>query len=85
MKSAELNRRWIMLYYVLYGELNLTAYSEITKRKSNNFMILMVTSKNYNIGLADTLIPSSFLYLIYMGGTGSCELMTIIFRRVIKS
>ena len=38
-----------------------------------------------NIGLADTLIPSSFLYLIYMGGTGPCELMTIIFRRVIKS
>ena len=33
-----------------------------------------------NIGLADTLIPSSFLYLIYMGGTGPCELMTIIFR-----
>ena len=38
-----------------------------------------------NIGLADTLIPSSFLYLIYMGGTGPCELMTIIFRRVIKT
>ena len=38
-----------------------------------------------NIGLADTLIPSSFLYSIYMGGTGPCELMTIIFRRVIKS
>ena len=38
-----------------------------------------------NIGLADTLIPAAFLYLIYMGGTGPCELMTIIFRRVIKS
>ena len=25
-----------------------------------------------NIGLADTLIPS-FLYLIYMGGTGPCD------------
>ena len=38
-----------------------------------------------NIGLADTLIPSSFLYLIYMGGTGPCEPMTIIFGSVIKS
>ena len=32
-----------------------------------------------NIGLADTLIPSSFLYLIYMGGTGPCDLIKIIF------
>ena len=36
-----------------------------------------------NIGLADTLIPSSFIYLIYMGGTGPCRPMTIIFRSVI--
>ena len=26
-----------------------------------------------NIGMADTLIPSSFIYLIYMGGTGPCD------------
>ena len=32
-----------------------------------------------NIGLADTLIPSSFLYLIYMGGTGPCDSLKIIF------
>ena len=38
-----------------------------------------------NIGLADTLIPSSFIYLIYMGGTGPCGPMTIIFDSVIKS
>ena len=38
-----------------------------------------------NISLADTLIPSSFLYLIYMGGPGPCGPMTIIFRSVIKS
>ena len=32
-----------------------------------------------NIGLADTLIPSSFIYLIYMGGTGPCDSIKIIF------
>ena len=32
-----------------------------------------------NIALADTLIPSSFLYLIYMGGTGPCNSIKIIF------
>ena len=32
-----------------------------------------------NIGLADTFIPSSFLYLIYMGGTGPCDSIKIIF------
>ena len=32
-----------------------------------------------NIGLADTLISSSILYLIYMGGTGACDSIKIIF------
>ena len=32
-----------------------------------------------NIGLADTLIPSSFIYFIYMGGTGPCDSIKIIF------
>ena len=32
-----------------------------------------------NIGLDDTLILSSFLYLIYMGGTGRCDSIKIIF------
>ena len=32
-----------------------------------------------NMGLAYTLIPSSFLYLIYMGGTGPCDSIKIIF------
>ena len=32
-----------------------------------------------NIGLADSLIPSSFIYLMYMGGTGSCDSIKIIF------
>ena len=36
-----------------------------------------------NIGLADTLIPSSFIYLIYMRGTGPCGPMTIILGSVI--
>ena len=32
-----------------------------------------------NIGLADTLILSSFIYLIYMGGTGPCDSIKNIF------
>ena len=32
-----------------------------------------------NIGLADTLIPSSFIYLIYTEGTGPCDSIKIIF------
>ena len=32
-----------------------------------------------NICLADTLTPSSFIYLIYMGGTGPCDSIKIIF------
>ena len=32
-----------------------------------------------NIGLAEILIPSSVIYLIYMGGTGPCDSMKIIF------
>ena len=32
-----------------------------------------------NIGLADTLIPSSCIYLIYMGDTGNCDSFKIIF------
>ena len=32
-----------------------------------------------NIGLADTLIPSSFIHLIYMGGTEPCDSTKIIF------
>ena len=32
-----------------------------------------------NIGLADSLIPSSFIYFIYMGCTGPCGSSNIIF------
>ena len=32
-----------------------------------------------NIGLSDTLIPYSFIYLICMGGTGPCDSIKIIF------
>ena len=32
-----------------------------------------------NIGLADTLRPSSFIYLIYIGGIGPCDSIKIIF------
>ena len=36
------------------------------------------TQVRTNIGLADTLIPSSFIYLIYMGDTGHCDSIKII-------
>ena len=32
-----------------------------------------------NIGLADTLMPSSFISFIYMGGTGLCDSFKIIY------
>ena len=38
-----------------------------------------------NIGLADTLTPSSFIYLIYMGGTGPCDSIKIIFECHVNS
>ena len=41
--------------------------------------LLKLEQVRTNIGLADTLIPSSFLYLIYMGGTGPCDSVKIIF------
>ena len=45
-------------------------------RNKINFEIKQVRT---NLGLADTLIPSSVIYLIYMGGTGSCDSIKIIF------
>ena len=38
-----------------------------------------------NIGLADTLIPSSFIYLIYMEGIGPCDSIKIIFGYLVNS
>ena len=38
-----------------------------------------ITQVRTNIGLDDTLIPSSFIYFIYMGGTGPCYSIMIIF------
>ena len=32
-----------------------------------------------NIGLADTLIPSSVIYLIFMGRTGPCDLIIFFY------
>ena len=38
-----------------------------------------------NIGLADSLIPSSFIYFTYMGGTGLCDTYKIIFGNHVHS
>ena len=45
-------------------------------RKIDSALIKQVRT---NIGLADTLIPSSFIYLIYMGDAGPCDSIKIIF------
>ena len=50
----------------------------------NNFFksileILKLKQVRTNIGLADTLVPSSVIYLIFMGRTGPCDLIKIIF------
>ena len=45
-------------------------------------MCFMQQNKNEQvrtkIGLSDTLIPTSFIYLIYMGGTVPCDSIKII-------
>ena len=46
---------------------------------ARNLCKLNIEQVRTNIGLADTLIPSSFIYLIYMGGTGPCDSIKIIF------
>ena len=40
---------------------------------------LKVKQVRTNNGLADTLIPSSVIYLIYMGGNGPYDSINIIF------
>ena len=52
-------------------EINLAKLLEETKIKEKQVRT--------NIGLDDTLIPSSVIYLIYMGDTGPCDLIMIIF------
>ena len=50
-------------------------------KPQNTYLLAVINQKQVgtNIGLADTLIPSSFLYLIYRGGTGPCDSIKIIF------
>ena len=47
----------------------------LQERQQSKFFNKQVRTNN---GLADTLIPSSFIYLVYMGGTGPCDSIKII-------
>ena len=47
--------------------------------QKNNFFKVISKQVRTNIGLADTLIDSSFKCFIYMGGTGPCDSSKIIF------
>ena len=51
----------------------------IFDREPEYLKFLILKQVRSNIGLADTLIPSSFVYVIYMGGTGPCDSIKIIF------
>ena len=55
----------------------------LKRHKLNNLKYIKTNSNQKqvrtNIGQADTLIPSSFIYLIYMGGAGPCNSIKIIF------
>ena len=56
--------------------------------KSITFMVtnqMNIKQVRTNIGLTDTLIPSSFEYSICMGGTGPCCSMKIIFSNHVYS
>ena len=46
---------------------------------------LYIKELRTNIGLADTLIPSLFIYLIYMGGSGPYDSIKIIFGNYVNS
>ena len=46
---------------------------------SRGFTELRFKQVRTNIGLADTLLPSSLIYFIYMGGIGPCDSIKIIF------
>ena len=50
--------------------------SEEELNSYNRFKIKQVRT---NIGLADTLIPSSFINFSYVGGNGPCDSSKIIF------
>ena len=50
-----------------------------------NLLVLNIKQVRTNIGLADTLITSSFIYLIYIGGTGPCDSIKIIFGNLVYS
>ena len=52
-------------------------FQNVVNRKLNVCKINRI-KKLVRIGLAHTLIPSSFIYLIFMGGTGPCDSIKII-------
>ena len=54
-------------------------YSRSSKAIVKILTELLKKQVRTNIGLAATLIPSSVIYLIFMGRTGPCDLIKIIF------
>ena len=72
--SSQLWEEWAGLHKLHLAKLiNLNIFKYINVYKKNN-----EKQARTNIGLADTLIPSSFIYLIYMGGIGPCDSIKII-------
>ena len=57
--------------------------NNITRKIKHNYLNqanqTILKQVRTNIGLADTLIPSSFINFSYMGGTGPCDSSKIIF------
>ena len=67
-KNRNINYGWFLLVIYTWNSL-----------KTNCRCQKLMKQVRTNIGLADTLIPSSVIYLIYMGGTGLCDSIQIIF------
>ena len=65
--------------HILVFKLNLATPKICQAKNLSSNQRVMLNGFLFRIGPADTLIPSSFIYLIYMGGTGPCDLIKIIF------
>ena len=63
------------IFRILKDQMNVKA--KLTQHFYKN--IIYTKQVKTNIGLADTVIPFSFIYLIYMGGTRPCDSIKIIF------
>ena len=62
----------------LFARVNSKKYSHKRNVSCGNADLDFHKQVRTNIGLADTIIASSLIYFIYMGGTGPCDSINIL-------